>query len=108
FDSITVSDPAGGAPAPNVAPTASFTSSSSGLVVSVDASGSSDPDGSIESYAWDFGSGFVEGGATATHEFSAAGSYPLRLRVTDDDGATATAERSITVAEPGAGVLAQD
>ncbi|MEV7528524.1 PKD domain-containing protein [Agrococcus sediminis] len=108
FDSITVSDPAGGAPAPNVAPTASFTSSSSGLVVSVDASGSSDPDGSIESYAWDFGSGFVEGGATATHEFSAAGSYPVRLRVTDDDGATATAERSITVAEPGAGVLAQD
>jgi PKD repeat protein len=108
FDRITVTDPTGGAPVPNVAPTAAFSATADGLLVSVDGSGSSDPDGSIAGYAWDFGAGFVVGGATSSFEFAEPGTYPVRLRVTDDDGATDVEERSVTVVAPGAGVLASD
>src|SRR5690606_4764838 len=40
---------------PNIPPTAAFTATGGVLTASVDASGSSDPDGSIASYSWDFG-----------------------------------------------------
>ena len=46
-----------GAPPPNSPPTASFTTSTSGLTASVNATGSSDPDGEIVSWAWNFGDG---------------------------------------------------
>jgi MYXO-CTERM domain-containing protein len=57
-------------------------------VVSFDGSASSDSDGTIAAYAWDFGDGSTATGATAAHAFAAAGSYFVRLTVTDDDGAT--------------------
>jgi PKD repeat protein len=82
-------------------PTASLTANpSSGLAplaVSVDGSGSSDPDGSIASYAWNFGDGGTAMGATATHNYGSAGSYTATLTVTDDDGDTAQAQGTITV-----------
>jgi len=57
----------------NQPPKASFTNSTSGLGVSVDGSGSSDPDGSISSYAWDFGDGTTGSSVTASHTYAAAG-----------------------------------
>jgi PKD repeat protein len=88
--------------ASNVAPTASFTSTVTGTGVALDASASSDPDGSIASYAWDFGDGSTGTGATATHGYATGGTYTVRLTVTDDDGATGTTTRQVTIAAPAA------
>jgi len=70
--------------------------------VSFNSSGSSDPDGSIVAWQWDFGHhglpGWTGTGASPTHMFTDPGSYTVRLTVTDDSGATATAERVVTVA----------
>ena len=53
-----------------------------------DAGGSSDGDGSVAGYAWDFGDGQTSStGPTVTHAYAAAGTYPVTLTVTDDDGA---------------------
>ncbi|MEJ5866630.1 PKD domain-containing protein [Pseudokineococcus sp. 5B2Z-1] len=90
----------GGLTAPNAAPSASFTASASGLQVAVDGSGSSDADGSVVSYAWDFGDGSSASGRTAEHAYAAEGSYTVRLVVTDDRGATATSSRVVEVARP--------
>ncbi|GEA89674.1 LamG-like jellyroll fold domain-containing protein [Cellulomonas cellasea] len=92
---VTVTDPP-----PNVAPVASFTTATSDLTVSVNGSASSDPDGTIASYAWTFGDGGTATGATATHAYAAAGTYPVTLRVTDDDGATHERTADVTVTDP--------
>jgi len=88
----------------NSPPVARFTANpSSGempLLVSFDASSSRDSDGSVVSYAWSFGNGSTGSGATTSHTYSVAGSYVVRLTVTDDGGATNTCTRSITVTEP--------
>ncbi len=86
--------------APNEAPTAAFSSTSDQLDVSVNAAGSSDPDGGITEYRWDFGDGtpVVAGAsATASHSYAAAGTYTVSLRVSDADGATDTVTKSVTV-----------
>src|SRR5262249_59155088 len=51
----------------NVAPTASFSVSCTGLSCNFDASASTDPDGTIAGYAWDFGDGSSGGGQTPHH-----------------------------------------
>jgi PKD repeat protein len=69
------------------------------LAVSFDGRGSSDPDGSISSYAWAFGDGGSASGATANHTY-AAGTYTATLTVTDNLGATASSSLTITVTSP--------
>jgi PKD repeat protein len=66
-------------------------------LVSFDGTGSSDPDGSIDSYAWDFGDNTTGTGATPTHTYSQDGSYTVTLNVTDDDGGTDEDTASVTV-----------
>jgi PKD repeat protein len=95
----------------NEPPTASFTASVDGLGVAVDGSASSDPDGSIASYAWQFGDGGTGTGVRANHTYAAAGTYTVRLTVTDTGGATATTTRTVTATAPpppSTGVHAQD
>lgn len=87
--------------APNVDPTAAFTSATDGLTASFDARGSSDPDGTIVSYDWDFGDGSEPGtGVAPNHTYSAGGTFAVRLTVTDDRGATASSTRQVTVEGP--------
>jgi len=59
--------------------------------------GSSDPDGSITLVHWDFGDGSSADGEQVEHVYMAEGSHVLRLTVTDDDGATAEIERTVSV-----------
>ena len=59
--------------------------------------GSSDPDGSVVSYDWDFGDESTGEGASVSHTYAAPGPYEVTLTVTDDDGATTTVERDITI-----------
>ena len=63
-----------------------------GTPVTLDASGSSDDDGTIAAYAWDTtGDGTYDAtGATVAFNESLAGKYPVTLKVTDDGGATDT------------------
>ena len=81
-------DEFGGSTAPpNQPPTASFTFACVDLTCTFDASASSDPDGTIVTYAWDFGDGSpvdTSSGATANHIYALAGSYNVQLTVTDD------------------------
>jgi PKD repeat protein len=86
--------------AANVPPTAAFTASCGGLSCTLDATGSTDSDGSIASYAWTFGDGTSGTGATVTHAYGAAGTYSIGLTVTDNRGGTATTTQQVTVSVP--------
>jgi PKD repeat protein len=85
-------------------PMASFTYSPSqpkvGESVSFDASSSSDPDGSIVKYEWNFGDGGTGSGRIAYHSYSSARSYTVTLKVTDNDGLTNSTSKAVTVVAP--------
>ncbi len=87
--------------AANVLPTASFTATpltgAAPLIVSVDASASSDLDGVISTYSWDFGDGQTGSGATSSHGFVAQGTYTVTLTVTDDDGGVDSSTATVVV-----------
>jgi len=82
--------------APNVAPTADFTGTQSGLTASF-TDQSTDTDGTIVTRAWDFGDGTTSAETNPTHTYVRAGTYTVTLTVTDDDGATASTTRVVTV-----------
>ena len=67
------------------------------LAVSFNGTTSSDPDGSIASWAWTFGDGGTGSGATVSHTYAAAGSYSAQLTVTDNQGATNSTSVPISV-----------
>ena len=94
---VTVSGGTGG----NQPPVASFTATPSGLTVSFNGSGSSDPDGSIASYSWSFGDSTTGSGASTSKTYSAAGTYSVSLTVTDNQGATNTSTQQVTVSDGG-------
>ncbi len=66
------------------------------LEVNFDGSASSDEDGTIDSYLWDFGDGNTGSGVTATHTYQTDGNFNATLIVTDNNGAEATSS-SITI-----------
>jgi PKD repeat protein len=70
--------------------------------IGFDASGSTDPDGEIVRYEWDFGDGSQDVTAsipTTSHSFNESGTYIVSLRVTDDAGNTDVIQKSVTVSQ---------
>ena len=85
----------------NVPPTASFTvnpaSGPPSTSFALNGSPSGDVDGTIVAYAWSFGDGTSGSGASVTHTYSAPGTYPATLTVTDNQGATGSTGSNIVV-----------
>ncbi|MEC9350438.1 MAG: PKD domain-containing protein, partial [Planctomycetota bacterium] len=90
-----------GPPPPNIEPRALFSISPEAgfapLRVEFDASDSNDPDGQLVSYSWDFGDGQSASGMRTSHTYESAGQFQATLEIRDDRGATARAERSVSV-----------
>ncbi len=91
-------------PPPNQPPTARFsytpTNPDPGDVVAFDGSASSDPDGTIVAWEWDFGDGTTGSGVVVNHAFPADGTYTVTLTVRDDDGATDSVSHTVQVGAP--------
>ncbi len=85
----------------NQLPDAVITANCAGLLCALSGAGSTDADGAIQNYAWEFGDGQVlDAGSvkTTSHAYVSAGSYTVRLTVTDDRGGVDTTTRQVTVA----------
>ncbi len=65
------------------------------LQVFFDASASSDSDGQLVSFEWDFGDGNVAEGVEVSHTYTGVGYYPVTLRVMDDRGAVGAVEQTV-------------
>ncbi|MFF8817364.1 collagenase [Leucobacter sp. NPDC015123] len=83
-------------PTTNTPPTAAFTAAIEGLQVTL-TDGSTDADGSIASWAWEFGNGETSTEQSPVVTYAAAGEFTVKLTVTDNKGATASATRKVTV-----------
>ncbi len=94
-------------PPPNEAPVAMFTATPEAgpapLAVTFDASASTDPDGTIVSYEWMLGAD-ADDGVMVMQDFAEVGCHDITLTVTDDEGATGTAEGVVVVAQGAAEV----
>lgn len=74
-------------PQPNADPVAEFDLIQEARTIHVDAAASTDSDGRVTRYIWDFGDGTVAEGVTATHTYEVPGLYRVNLIAVDDDGA---------------------
>lgn len=79
----------------NAPPTPVLKYTLDGNKVMVDASSSSDTDGSIAGYSWDFGDGAKATGATISHQYGDTGSYPITLTVTDNSGGVGITQQQV-------------
>ena len=68
-----------------------------GAAVLLDASASTDADGTISGYAWSFGDGNVGSGVQPNHIYADDGVYTVTLTVTDDAGGTAVDTATVTI-----------
>jgi len=93
----TTTRPVTVAPAPNAAPVAVVDVACEELVCELSGGRSVDEDGSVTSWAWDFGDGSSGAGESVSHAFAAAGEYAVRLVVTDDRGATGEVVEQVPV-----------
>lgn len=84
-------------PKTNQPPTISFIVNVVSRTATADASASSDPDGTISAYSWDWGDGHMGNGANMSHTYSSDGIYIVKLTVTDNNGAVTTATQNITI-----------
>ena len=65
--------------------------------ISFSSEGSNDSDGKIVSYLWDFGDGTTSNAPNPDHLYTKAGSYNVKLTVTDDKGAYNSESTSVNV-----------
>ncbi len=81
----------------NAPPVASFTFSCSAFTCTFYGSGSFDSDGTIASYAWQFGDSTAGTGVTVKHTYRAPGTYTVTLTVTDNGGAIGVQSNNLTL-----------
>ncbi|NVJ59971.1 MAG: PKD domain-containing protein [Gammaproteobacteria bacterium] len=79
-------------------PTADFNFSTNLLSVSF-SDNSSDQDGSIISYSWDFGDGDASSQQNPNHSYQASGTYNVTLTVTDDDNQATSVSKVVSVSD---------
>ncbi len=86
---------------PSAAFSVSTTMGDPSTIFSFDASDSNDPDGDSLGYQWNWGegAGFFASGITATHQYTAPGTYTVTLRV-NDGSADSHYSKAITVTQP--------
>jgi PKD repeat protein len=94
-DYITVTDVN---QAPVAEPSGPYTGAE-GTEVAFDGSASSDPDGSIVSYDWDFGDSTSATEVSPVHTYVQDGTYTINLTVTDNDGATDSDSTTATISD---------
>ena len=80
----------------NAPPVASFTADCTGLTCNFSGLLSTDSDGQITRYAWNFGDGTMGDGTPVGHAYAAPGTYAVTLSVTDNLGATGTRTQTVT------------
>jgi bacillopeptidase F len=67
------------------------------FLLTFDGRSSTDPDGRIVTYTWDWGDGATSSGSRMFHRWAQPGTYTVRLTVTDNLGATGTATQTVTI-----------
>jgi RHS repeat-associated protein len=73
-------------------------SGATGTTIDFNGSNSTDPDGTISAYAWEFGDGATATGPTPQHTYATAGNYTARLTITDNQNAQSSATATVNVA----------
>ena len=97
---VTVEAPENQPPVASAGPNQTVTDDddSGAETVTLDGSGSTDPDGPIVTYEWRAGGVLVGTGVSPSVSFD-VGVHTVELTVTDDDGATATDTMQVTIEE---------
>lgn len=104
LDSVTISDAAG----TNSPPSAALTYTLDGGTITLDASGSTDTDGTIVTYKWTFGDGTTAEGQTATYTAPEGTAVEVTLTVVDDKDGVAIVRESISSSTPPGGGIFDD
>jgi aqualysin 1 len=86
----------------NLAPTADFTFDCSGLTCSFTDT-STDSDGDVVAWSWSISGNVVSTVEAFSHPFASWGTFTVTLTVTDDDSATSSTSKNVTVSEPSTG-----
>jgi PKD repeat protein len=84
---------------PNAPPAAQFSFTCTDLTCSF-SDESTDVDGMVKTWSWDFGDGATDAQQDPSHTYDASGDYQVHLSVTDDAGASSSAEQTVTVTVP--------
>lgn len=102
-DTFTVGSGGGGSNQPPTAQAGGPYNGTAGSPIALSSAGSVDPDGTIAGYQWFFGDATTSTQANPAKTYAAAGSFTVTLMVTDDDGATASDQATVTVTGSGGG-----
>ena len=95
---VAVASVTGEKPSDNVTATLDSTGPDATATVEFNGGDSNDPDGGdIQSYTWDFGDDTTGSGVQPSHEYTEAGTYTVKLTVTDNEGHATPEERAGTV-----------